>query len=45
MKILLAEDDRRLGKVLHHMLIKQGHQVVHVERAFCPAFFFFSFSM
>lgn len=31
MKILLAEDDRKLGKVLHHMLIRQGHQVDYVD--------------
>ncbi|WP_235920136.1 response regulator [Heyndrickxia coagulans] len=27
MKILLAEDDRRFGKLLHHMLEKEKHQV------------------
>ncbi|MBD8007524.1 response regulator transcription factor [Bacillus norwichensis] len=31
MKILLAEDDSRLGKVLCHMLVKQGHQTDYVQ--------------
>lgn len=31
MKLLLAEDDSRLGKVLSHMLVKQGHQVDYVQ--------------
>jgi len=31
MKILLAEDDRRLGKVLYHMLLKQSHQADYVQ--------------
>lgn len=42
MKILLAEDDRRFGKLLHHMLEKEKHQVAWEqdgERAYDEAVF------